>query len=79
MEIWDAFFCYKGKMFCYLWVHKKNKQPYLCIVEGKYFDEPFLIQEGYLKRTSRGREATEKAYKHLRIVPPVSKGPGLFD
>jgi len=41
--------------------------------------EPFLIQEGYLKRTSRGREATEKAYKHLKLVPPVSKRPGLFD
>ena len=41
--------------------------------------EPFLIQEGYLKRTSRGREATEMAYKHLKIVPPASKGPGLFD
>jgi Holliday junction DNA helicase RuvB len=41
--------------------------------------EPFLIQEGYLKRTSRGREATEMAYKHLKIVPPTSKGPGLFD
>jgi len=41
--------------------------------------EPFLIQEGYLKRTSRGREATEKAYKHLKVVPPVSKRPGLFD
>src|ERR1700709_1832450 len=27
--------------------------------------EPFLIQEGYLKRTPRGREATSKAYKHL--------------
>ncbi|MDD2813469.1 MAG: Holliday junction branch migration DNA helicase RuvB [Bacteroidales bacterium] len=27
--------------------------------------EPFLIQEGYLKRTPRGREATEKAYLHL--------------
>lgn len=27
--------------------------------------EPFLIQEGYLSRTPRGREATEKAYKHL--------------
>lgn len=27
--------------------------------------EPFLIQEGYLVRTPRGREATEKAYKHL--------------
>ncbi len=41
--------------------------------------EPFLIQEGYLKRTARGREATELAYKHLKIVPPVSRGPGLFD
>jgi Holliday junction DNA helicase RuvB len=41
--------------------------------------EPFLIQEGYLKRTSRGREATELAYKHLKIAPPASRGPGLFD
>jgi holliday junction DNA helicase RuvB len=40
--------------------------------------EPFLIQEGYLKRTSRGREATEKAYKHLKIVPS-SRAQGLFD
>jgi Holliday junction DNA helicase RuvB len=41
--------------------------------------EPFLIQEGYIKRTSRGREATELAYRHLKIVPPPSRGPGLFD
>ena len=34
--------------------------------------EPYLIQEGYLKRTSRGREATEKAYRHLGIVPPAA-------
>lgn len=40
--------------------------------------EPFLIQEGYIKRTSRGREATELAYKHLKIVVPPSKSPGLF-
>jgi hypothetical protein len=39
------FFCYKGKMFCYLWVHKKYGQPYIGIVEGKYFTESFLIQE----------------------------------
>jgi len=32
--------------------------------------EPFLIMEGYIQRTSRGREATEKAYKHLGVVPP---------
>ena len=40
--------------------------------------EPFLIQEGYIKRTSRGREATELAYKHLSIPPP-GKTPSLFD
>lgn len=41
--------------------------------------EPFLIQEGYIKRTSRGREATERAYQHLKIIPPASKTRGLFD
>jgi Holliday junction DNA helicase RuvB len=39
--------------------------------------EPFLIQEGYIKRTSRGREATEIAYKHLKIPRPRTQG--LFD
>lgn len=32
-------------MFCYLWIHKKLKEPYMGIVEGKHFDEVFLIQE----------------------------------
>ena len=40
--------------------------------------EPFLIQEGYVKRTARGRQATELAYKHLNIIPPTSTQ-GLFD
>ncbi|AFD06950.1 Holliday junction branch migration DNA helicase RuvB [Solitalea canadensis] len=39
--------------------------------------EPFLIQEGYLMRTSRGREATELAYKHLKKLHH-SKGNTLF-
>lgn len=39
------FFCFRGKMFCYLWIHKKLGQPYLGIVEGKHFEQPFLIQE----------------------------------
>jgi hypothetical protein len=39
------FFVYKGKMFCYLWFHKKYKQPYLGIVEGKLMEHPLLIQE----------------------------------
>jgi len=41
--------------------------------------EPFLIQEGFLKRTPRGREATQKAYEHLGKTPPISgAGPSLF-
>ena len=40
--------------------------------------EPFLIQEGYLKRTPRGREATEQAYKHLKLALPQRMGM-LFD
>ncbi len=39
--------------------------------------EPFLIQEGYLVRTPRGREATEQAYKHLGKFK--SRGGQLFD
>jgi holliday junction DNA helicase RuvB len=42
--------------------------------------EPFLIQEGFLQRTPRGREVTEKAYKHLGKKPLRSfGGPTLFD
>ena len=36
--------------------------------------EPFLIMEGYLQRTPRGREATEKAYRHLEVAPPAKDG-----
>jgi Domain of unknown function (DU1801) len=39
------FFCYKGKMFCYLWVHKKLHQPYLGMVEGRLLEHPKLIIE----------------------------------
>jgi len=39
--------------------------------------EPFLIQEGFIMRTPRGREVTEKAYKHLGKVRTNVQG-GLF-
>ena len=35
--------------------------------------EPFLLQEGFIKRTPRGRVATEKSYKHLGIELPETK------
>jgi Holliday junction DNA helicase RuvB len=40
--------------------------------------EPFLIMEGYLMRTPRGRQCTERAYKHLGKVPSVKPG-SLFE
>ena len=40
--------------------------------------EPYLIQQGFLQRTPRGRIATLAAFRHLGVTPPQSAG-GLFD
>ena len=40
--------------------------------------EPYLIQQGYLQRTPRGRVATAAAYRHLGVIPPQN-GNGLFE
>ena len=39
------FFYFKGKMLCYLWIHKKYKQPYIGFVDGGLIDHPDLLQE----------------------------------
>jgi Holliday junction DNA helicase RuvB len=39
--------------------------------------EPYLIQQGFLQRTPRGRIATQAAYRHLGVTPPQTK-PDLF-
>src|SRR5262245_52545986 len=47
-EAWKygmPFFCYKEKMFAYLWTHKELLKPYIGIVEGKLVDHPLLLQE----------------------------------
>ena len=47
-EAWKyrmPFYCYKGKMFCYLWTNKNTGQPYLGIVEGRRIDHPLLVSE----------------------------------
>jgi Holliday junction DNA helicase RuvB len=43
--------------------------------------EPFLIQQGFLQRTPRGRVATQAAWRHLGLVAPAARGPtsSLFD
>ena len=42
--------------------------------------EPFLIQQGFLQRTSRGRIATARSYRHFGLAPPSPRGdaPDLF-
>jgi Holliday junction DNA helicase RuvB len=42
--------------------------------------EPFLVQNGFLQRTPRGRVATSQAYRHFGYTPPAQHGnqPGLF-
>ena len=42
-------FCYKKKMFCYLWIDKKTEEPYILMVEGKYLSHPEL-EEGNRSR-----------------------------
>jgi Holliday junction DNA helicase RuvB len=42
--------------------------------------EPYLIQQGFLKRTARGRVATRNAYLHFGLkTPPVGADPDLFE
>jgi hypothetical protein len=42
-------FCYRKKMFCYLWTHKKTDEPYILFVEGKHLHHPQL-EEGNRSR-----------------------------
>jgi Holliday junction DNA helicase RuvB len=36
--------------------------------------EPYLIQEGFMARTPRGRVASRRAYTHLGVIPPARTG-----
>ncbi|MEO7760491.1 MAG: Holliday junction branch migration DNA helicase RuvB [Casimicrobiaceae bacterium] len=40
--------------------------------------EPYLIQQGFLQRTTRGRVATARTYRHFGLTPPASQGADLF-
>lgn len=42
-------FCFKKKMFCYLWTDKKTDEPYILMVEGKHLNHPKL-EEGSRSR-----------------------------
>jgi hypothetical protein len=45
-EAWKfrmPFFCFHGRMFCYLWIDQKASKPYVGFVEGKHLSHPDLI------------------------------------
>jgi Holliday junction DNA helicase RuvB len=41
--------------------------------------EPFLVRQGFLARTPRGRVATAAAWRHLGLTPPTTREPALFE
>jgi Domain of unknown function (DU1801) len=43
------FYNFKGKRFCYLWIHKKFRQPYIGIVQGAKINHPDLLKEKRVK------------------------------
>jgi holliday junction DNA helicase RuvB len=40
--------------------------------------EPYLLKEGLIKRTPRGRAATAAAFAHMGLQAPASSGQALF-
>ena len=52
-------FCFKKKMFCYLWTDKKTNDPYLLLVEGKHLNHPAL-EKGKRSRMKILRVDVEK-------------------
>ena len=42
-------FCYRKKMFCYLWVDKNSDEPYIMMVEGKFLEHPGLEADGRVR------------------------------
>lgn len=52
-------FCYKKKMFCYLWTDKKMDEPYMLMVEGKHLNHPEL------------EEGNRTRMKILRVNPNI--------
>ena len=68
MKYGMPFFCYKGKMFCYLWVHKKYQQPYLGMVEGNHLNHPNLL----IEKRSRMKIMLFNSFDFLIFFPLIT-------
>ena len=70
-------FCYKKKMFCYLWTDKKTDEPYILMVEGKHLDLPEL-EEGDRSRMKIFRVNPNKNLPIKKIEALLQKALDLY-
>ncbi|HEY3406185.1 MAG TPA: DUF1801 domain-containing protein [Ohtaekwangia sp.] len=70
-------FCYRKKMFCYLWTDKKTGEPYLLLVEGKHLDHPKL-EGGSRSRMKIFRVNPEKDLPLKTITAILRKALDLY-
>ncbi len=70
-------FCYKKKMFCYLWTDKKTDEPYILMVEGKHLNHPKL-EEGERTRMKIFRVAANKDLPIKTIESILQKALDLY-
>jgi len=70
-------FCYKKKMFCYLWTDKKTDEPYILMVEGKYLHHPDL-EEGSRSRMKIFRVNAKKDLPRRKIKQLLNDALDLY-
>ncbi len=70
-------FCYKKKMFCYLWTDKKTGEPYVLMVEGKFLNHPKL-EEGDRSRMKIFRVNPNKDLPIKKIESILKKALDLY-
>jgi hypothetical protein len=65
-------FCYRQKVFCYLWTDKKTNEPYLLMVEGKHLDHPQLETGTHSRmkifRVNPHKDLPSKSIEHILQV-----------
>ncbi len=72
-------FCYKAKIFCYLWVDKKSNDPYFLMVEGKHLNHPHpKLETGNRSRMKILRVNPNKDLPIATIDLIMSQALGLY-
>jgi hypothetical protein len=70
-------FCYKNKMFCYLWTDKKTDEPYMLMVEGNHLEHPKL-EKGNRSRMKILRANPKKDLPIKTITSILQKALDLY-